>query len=127
MKFLEMKRMNKLKRKTNQEEHYEKLLISSEESRILRLYINLHKTVFDTELDSEITMKEINAVFDMFGPELSEDEIVDKIIQGRIEFCLFQLEEDGLVTRTDKNGLVQYSMNEDVKRQMKKMKKLRWL
>ena len=107
--------------KMNKEEMFERSLIISEEGRAIRLYLTLHPFAFNGVGNREIEEREIEAVSDIFGRELDEDEIMDKIFHGRVERLLMYLERKGLVQIVEmKNGLTEYVMDDITKKKIKK-------
>jgi hypothetical protein len=112
---MEMKRMNK-------EEKFERSLIVSEEGRAIRLYLTLHPFAFEGVWNRGITEGEIGAVLDIFGAELDEDEIMDKIFHGRLERLFMHMETMGLVRIVEKkNGLTEYLMDDITHKNIRKI------
>lgn len=105
----------------SKEEKLERSLIVSEEGRAIRLYLTLHPFAFESVGNKGITERELEAVSDIFGFELDEDEIMDKIFHGRLERILMHLEKRGLVQIVEnKNGLTEYLMDGITKKKIKK-------
>ena len=113
--------MNKEKDK-----EFENSLMASEEGRAIRLYLAYHPFAFENVLlggmDRQITERELNSVFDIFGFGLDDDEIMNKIFHGRLELLLMYLEELGMVKIIErKDGLTELMMEDSTNKYIRKI------
>lgn len=99
----------------NKEDFLEGSLISSENSRVIRLYLSMHQSVFIPNPHADITDKEIVGIKNIF-PSITDEDLEDLILEARLETLLMGMEKKGLVKRHEKSGHIYYDItNKGVK------------
>ena len=93
----------------------EDILTFSEESRAIRLYIDLHPDVFMPSLRVEYSVYEIFVITHILNLDIAKDteKIAHKVFDARIEAIFRRLERDGLARRLEENEQIAYELNDE--------------
>ena len=93
----------------------EDILTFSEESRAIRLYIDLHPNVFVPSLKVEYSVYEILVITHILNLDIATDreKIAHKVFDARMEAIFRRLERNGLARRLEENGQIAYELNDE--------------
>lgn len=93
----------------------EDILTFCEESRAIRLYIDLHSDVFMPSLRVEYSVYEIFVITHILNLDIATDreKISHKVFDARMEAIFRRLERNGLARRLEENGQIAYEFNEE--------------
>ena len=93
----------------------EDILTFCEESRAIRLYIDLHPDVFMPILRVEYSVYEIFVITHILNLDIARDteKIAHKVFDARMEAIFRRLERNGLARRLEENGQIAYELNDE--------------
>ena len=93
----------------------EDILTFCEESRAIRLYIDLHSDVFMPSLRVEYSVYEIFVITHILNLDIAKDteKIAHKVFDARMEAIFRRLERNGLARRLEDKGEIAYELNDE--------------
>lgn len=93
----------------------EDILTFSEESRAIRLYIDLHPNVFVPSLKVEYSVYEILVITHILNLDIATDreKIAHKVFDARMEAIFRRLERNGLARRLEDKGEIAYELSDE--------------